>query len=454
MMDVNGNWSGSVALDAGDNTTTSSVVVTSQPLTIAQTVSWESGDTSRYSANTTTTNTMTKDAPDSDLPSQDQAKEFYAKYEPRDILGKGISSTVRRVIEKGTQREYAVKIVDISGERAENADAVAQTKAETRREVNILNMCSGHPNIIELHDFFQTETFLFLVFEICKKGELFDYLTSQVSLSEKRTRFFMHQLLEVVQYLHHRNIVHRDLKPENILLDDNLNVKVSDFGFATVLGDDEQLTELLGTPGYLAPETLKAATDETNTLGYGKEVDLWACGVIMYTLLCGSPPFWHRKQMLMLRAIMDGKYSFASPLWNDVSETSKDLISKLLVVEPRERLSARQALAHPFFERDVAPEKTFLAKRMFKAAVHAISFFFRMKLYHLHPPPVEEETVKNNPYQVRTFRRLIDGCAFGMYAHWVKRGENQNRAALFEHTLRDDWKQALDDDSEEETVMA
>ncbi|KAL8621557.1 hypothetical protein ACOMHN_026229 [Nucella lapillus] len=399
---------------------------------------------------------MTKDAPDSesDLPSQDQATEFYAKYEPRDILGKGISSTVRRVIEKETQREYAVKIVDISGERAENAAAVAMTKAETRREVNILKMISGHPNIIELHDFFQTETFLFLVFELCKKGELFDYLTSQVSLSEKRTRFFMHQLLEVVQYLHNRNIVHRDLKPENILLDDNLNVKVSDFGFATVLGSDEQLTELLGTPGYLAPETLRAATDESNSIGYGKEVDLWASGVIMYTLLCGSPPFWHRKQMLMLRAIMDGRYSFASPIWNDVSETSKDLISKLLVVDRSERLTAQQALCHPFFERDLVPEKKFMAKRMFRAAVYAVSFFFRMKLYHLHPPPVEVAAVRDNPYQVRVFRRLIDGCAFGMYAHWVKRGENQNRAALFEHTLRDDWNQLVDGREEETAETA
>ncbi|XP_076472940.1 phosphorylase b kinase gamma catalytic chain, skeletal muscle/heart isoform-like isoform X2 [Babylonia areolata] len=446
-MDVNGN-----PADIGGevNPTDFNSSASHFPPPSSQPLAGESTNTN-FSA---TPPSMTKDAPDSDLPSQDQAKEFYAKYEPRDILGKGISSTVRRVIEKGTGREYAVKIVDISGERVDDAVAVHQTKVETRREVNILHMCAGHPNIIELHDFFQTETYMFLVFELCRNGELFDYLTREVSLSEKRTRFFMHQLLEVVKTLHSRNIVHRDLKPENILLDDGLNVKVSDFGFATVLGPNEQLTELLGTPGYLAPETLKAATDESNTEGYGMEVDLWACGVIMYTLLCGSPPFWHRKQMLMLRAIMDGRYSFASPLWMDVSETAKDLISKLLVVDPASRLTAMQALLHPFFERDLVPEKKFDAKKVFRSAVLAICFFFRMKMFHQHPPPVEVDTVKNNPYQVRIFRRLIDGCAFGMYAHWVKRGENQNRAALFEHTLRDDWKQETADNSQPWSIQA
>ncbi|XP_070205837.1 phosphorylase b kinase gamma catalytic chain, skeletal muscle/heart isoform-like isoform X2 [Littorina saxatilis] len=385
----------------------------------------------------------------------------------KEELGRGLSSTVRRVVEKANGKEYAVKIIDISGERDTCKANIETLKSDTIREVSLLRMCAGHPNIIELHDFFETPTFLFLVFELCKQGELFDYLTQEVSLSEKRTRFFMHQLFDVVNYLHGKRIVHRDLKPENILMDDNMNIKVSDFGFATVLPETERLTELLGTPGYLAPEVLVQAMNEDNDGGYGLEVDIWACGVIMFTLLCGSPPFWHRKQMYMLRDIMAGNYSFSSPLWHDVSDTPKDLISKLLVTDPAKRLTAKQALMHPFFQRDIrwsvagisqvhlmmlrpslkslksytplVPEKVFQPRRVFKAAVLAVCFFFRLKLVHLHPPPVPVETVMDCPYKVKQFRRLIDACAFNMYAHWVKRGENQNRAALFEHHLRDDW---------------
>lgn len=436
-MDVNGNWDGS-SVEGDFQRQARTAGVDSKPLTAA-------GDASRtaYSA-------MTKDDPNSDLPTQDQAKEFYAKYEPRDILGKGVSSTVRRVVEKKTNKLFAVKIIDISGEKSsENNISIEQIKTDTMREVNLLRICAGHPNIIGLYDFFETPTFLFLVFELCKQ-ELFDYMIENVSLSEKRTRFFMHQLLEVVHYLHSRNIVHRDLKPENILLDDQMNIKVSDFGFATVIRDGEMLKELLGTPGYLAPETLKAAMDENDQSGYGLQIDMWASGVIMFTLLCGSPPFWNRKQMYMLRDIMEGKYVFRDDLWHDVSDSAKDLIQKLLVVNPVERLTAAQALQHHFFQRDSellsiddgksVPEKKFDARKAFRAASFAIRFFFRLKIYHVRPPPIDVKTVKQNPYSHRMFRKYIDQAAFNMYGHWVKRGENQNRAALFEHTLRDDWK--------------
>ncbi|CAG5122639.1 unnamed protein product, partial [Candidula unifasciata] len=159
---------------------------------------------------------------------------------------------------------------------------------------------------------------------------------------------FMRQLLESVDYFHNKNIVHRDLKPENILLDDFLNIKVSDFGFATIVKSDQELTELCGTPGYLAPEVLAQSMYE-NVPGYGREVDMWACGVIMYTLLCGAPPFWNRRQMMMLRSIMAADYTFNSPEWDDITEAPKNLIRRLLVINPTERLTATQALAHPFF---------------------------------------------------------------------------------------------------------
>lgn len=367
------------------------------------------------------------------LTSQGQTSRFTL----HEVIGRGISSVVRRCTEKNTGNEYAVKIIDISGEKEDNYEA-EQTKRDTIREINILRMCTGHQHIIELHDSFETPTFIFLVFELCKHGELFDYLTQVVTLSEKRTRVIMKQLLTAVEYLHSRNIVHRDLKPENILLDDNLNVKVSDFGFATVLSPDEQLTELCGTPGYLAPEVLSVSMYE-NVPGYRLEVDMWACGVIMYTLLCGAPPFWHRKQMQMLRMIMQGNYKFGSPEWDDISQTAKDLISGMLVVDPKGRMTAKEALSHPFFQRDIPPEKKFYAKRTFKAAVHCVNFFRRLKFFYNNPPPVSVRELTANPYGVKMIRKLIDGCAFKMYGHWVKRADNQNRAALFEHVQREEW---------------
>lgn len=150
----------------------------------------------------------------------------------------------------------------------------------TLREISILKLVAGHPYIIELYDVFESSTYIFLIFELCKNGELFDYLTSLVTLSEKKTKVIMKQLFEAVDSIHNKSVVHRDLKPENILLDDNYNIKITDFGFAKLINPNEKLFELCGTAGYLSPEVLTASMYE-NAEGYGKEVDLWACGVIM-----------------------------------------------------------------------------------------------------------------------------------------------------------------------------
>uniref|UniRef100_L7M8X1 phosphorylase kinase n=1 Tax=Rhipicephalus pulchellus TaxID=72859 RepID=L7M8X1_RHIPC len=388
-----------------------------------------------------------------DLPDKDVAKEFYAKYEPKEILGRGISSTVRRCINKETGEEFAAKIIDISSDT--DGSGPTSLYQATKREIEVLKRVAGHPYIIELHDVFESTTFIFLVLELCRHGELFDYLTSVVALSEKKTKSIMKQLFEAVEFIHSKGIVHRDLKPENILLDDDLNVKVTDFGFATQLAEGETLTELCGTPGYLAPELLKASMYESSE-GYDKQVDIWACGVIMYTLLVGFPPFWHRKQMVMLRNIMEGKYEFCSPEWDDITEAPKDLISKLLVVDPKKRLTAAQSLDHCFFKavkrasvfvtEDVAIQKrAFNARKTFQFGILCVRALVRIRRLRYTPEPLSLNIARTNPYRIKTLRKVIDGCAFRVYCHWVKKGEMQNRAALFENHPKIELRQMYEE---------
>ncbi|XP_072028964.1 LOW QUALITY PROTEIN: phosphorylase b kinase gamma catalytic chain, skeletal muscle/heart isoform-like [Amphiura filiformis] len=410
--------------------------------------------------------TIGSDEPDIDLVAQ-YGDVFSTKYLSQEMLGRGISSTVRKCTNRKTGIKFAVKIIDL--ETGLSTDDEAATREEYLNEVAIIKKLStppGHPNIIQLHDFIETPTYFFLVFELCTGGELFDHLTEVVTLSERKTRHIMKSILEAVEYIHSNNIAHRDLKPENILLDENLNVKISDFGMARVLQDGELLTELCGTPGYLSPEALKCNMEIDNVAGYSKEVDLWALGVIMFTLLVGCPPFWHRRQVIMLRHIMEGAYTFG-PEWDDISDSPKDLISKLLVVDPAVRLTATQALDHRFFETSEQEEeqKKSSPTRRFKtppepetpkepelvvesikvpgrfpAAVCAIQGIRRLQ--GLNQRPINIEASIKSPYQHKAIRKVIDSLAFGIHGHWVKKGEGQNRAALFENSQKVEMKQA------------
>ncbi|KAK3908675.1 Phosphorylase b kinase gamma catalytic chain, skeletal muscle/heart isoform [Frankliniella fusca] len=208
--------------------------------------------------------------------------------------------------------------------------------------------------------------------------------------------------------------------------------------------------------------------NEEDAEGYGLAIDMWACGVIMYTLLVGCPPFWHRKQMVMLRNIMEGKYSFTSPEWADISEPPKDLIRKLLVVDPKKRITLDEALEHPFFnimlwDQDIAPLKrslsvssrrlsrisemalamkasAFNAKKKFQFAILVVRAAIRIKRLRFTPEPLSVGVARVDPYRIKILRKVIDGCAFRVYGHWVKKGEGQNRAALFENTPKTELK--------------
>eukprot|EP00112_Aurelia_sp_Birch-Aquarium-sp1_P013891 Seg2976.3 transcript_id=Seg2976.3/GoldUCD/mRNA.D3Y31 product="Phosphorylase b kinase gamma catalytic chain skeletal muscle/heart isoform" protein_id=Seg2976.3/GoldUCD/D3Y31 len=364
---------------------------------------------------------------------KDQPQGFYQKYEPKETLGSGLSSVVRRCIHKETQKEYAVKIIDRYSDKGK-AMKGRDEEQQVRTEIQTLSKVAGHPNIIKLVDVYESAAFFFLVFELAPGGELFDYLTRVVTIAEKEARKIMCQIFSAISHMHKNDVIHRDLKPENILFDSQNRVVITDFGFAVILAENETVREFCGTYGYLAPETLKCCMYE-NMPGYGREVDLWACGVILYTLLVGFAPFWHRKQITMIKNITKGDYKFGSPEWDDISESPKDLIRKLLVVDPKQRITAEQALLHPWFEGLATPRPK--TTRRFKAVVVAIITMKELYYtYHMRHQPATKETVIKDPYGHKPVRRMIDSCAFKMYSHWVKRwpDQDQNRAALFQNT--------------------
>jgi len=265
-------------------------------------------------------------------------------YDIKDEIGKGAFSVVKMAINKKTGEKVAVKIID---KKAANSD---QDEKRLKTEVEILKRVN-HPNIVCLKDMFETKENLYLVMELVTGGELFDKIVEKGQYSEKDASVIVMKMLNSIEYLHGINIAHRDLKPENLLLKavNDTDVMLSDFGLSKIIGVQSMMETACGTPYYVAPEVLSAS-------GYDKEVDLWSVGVITYLLLCGFPPFYGESLPEVFEQIMKAEFDFPEPYWNDVSNEAKDLISKLLVVDPKKRLSSTQALQHPWIQKG-GPDK-------------------------------------------------------------------------------------------------
>uniref|UniRef100_A0A3B4ERN3 calcium/calmodulin-dependent protein kinase n=1 Tax=Pundamilia nyererei TaxID=303518 RepID=A0A3B4ERN3_9CICH len=212
------------------------------------------------------------------------------------------------------------------------------------REARICRLLK-HPNIVRLHDSIAEEGFHYLVFDLVTGGELFEDIVAREYYSEADASHCINQILESVSHIHQHDIVHRDLKPENLLLASKMKgaaVKLADFGLAIeVQGDQQAWFGFAGTPGYLSPEVLRKDP-------YGKPVDIWACGVILYILLVGYPPFWDEDQHKLYQQIKAGAYDFPSPEWDTVTPEAKNLINQMLTINPAKRITADQALKHPW----------------------------------------------------------------------------------------------------------
>lgn len=304
---------------------------------------------------------------------------FQDIYELKEELGKGAFSIVKRCVHKDSRMEYAAKIFNTK-------KLTARDLQKLEREARICRMLK-HPNIVRLHASLPEEGVHYLVFDLVTGGELFEDIVAREYYSESDASHCIQQILESVHHCHHNSIVHRDLKPENLLLaskEKGAVVKLADFGLAVEMDSDKYSWHgFAGTPGYLSPEVLRKEP-------YGKPVDMWACGVILYILLVGYPPFWDEDQHRLYAQIKAGAYDYPSPEWDTVTQEAKDLINRLLTIDSKKRISATEALKHAWisdrqhiantFHRQETIDglKKFNARRKLKGAILTTVFARRI----------------------------------------------------------------------------
>ncbi|XP_017754258.1 PREDICTED: calcium/calmodulin-dependent protein kinase type 1 isoform X1 [Eufriesea mexicana] len=274
----------------------------------------------------------------------DRSPSVEDKYILKELLGTGAFSEVRLAESKEKSGQmFAVKIID--------KKALKGKEDSLENEIRVLRRLT-HPNIVQLLETFEDKHKVYLVMELVTGGELFDRIVEKGSYTEKDASGLIRQVLEAVDYMHDQGVVHRDLKPENLLYyspDEDSKIMISDFGLSK-MEDSGIMATACGTPGYVAPEVLAQKP-------YGKAVDVWSIGVISYILLCGYPPFYDEIDANLFAQILKGEFEFDSPYWDDISDSAKDFIHKLMCVNVEERYTCKQALAHPWISGNAASNK-------------------------------------------------------------------------------------------------
>eukprot|EP00976_Prorocentrum_cordatum_P114661 1195879-Prorocentrum_minimum.AAC.4 len=271
------------------------------------------------------------------------ALDVRSKYKFGKTLGKGAFSTVKLVVEKSTGKEYACKMMELP--KAGEYNASGLTREDIFLEINIL--CGlNHVNVIKFIEFFEEENRVYIICDLLRGGELLEALIRKGSYTEEDARLIFVQLLTGIQYLHQHGVVHRDLKMENLLLtrkDDLNEIKIADFGLAKKPIVQKGMQTICGSPQYVAPEILAHTVG-----GYGSEVDLWSAGVVLYSLLLGFPPFFDKCEPRLFKKIQKGAFPQNGEGWNSISKEARDIIKRLLIVDPKKRMKAEEALRHPW----------------------------------------------------------------------------------------------------------
>ncbi|XP_047227357.1 peripheral plasma membrane protein CASK isoform X13 [Girardinichthys multiradiatus] len=318
---------------------------------------------------------------------------FEDVYELCEVIGKGPFSVVRRCINRDTGQQFAVKIVDV----AQFTSSPGLSTEDLKREASICHMLK-HPHIVELLETYSSDGMLYMVFEFMDGADLCFEIVKRADAgfvySEAVASHYMRQILEALRYCHDNNIIHRDVKPHCVLLASKENsapVKLGGFGVAIQLGESGLVAGgRVGTPHFMAPEVVKREP-------YGKPVDVWGCGVILFILLSGCLPFYGTKERLF-EAICKGKYKMNPRQWNNISESAKDLVRRMLMLDPAERITVYEALNHPWLkERDryaykihlpetVEQLRKFNARRKLKGAVLAAVSSHKFNSFYGDPP--------------------------------------------------------------------
>ncbi|KAL8255738.1 hypothetical protein R6Q59_030805 [Mikania micrantha] len=262
-------------------------------------------------------------------------------------LGHGQFGTTFLCTEKTTGRQFACKSIDKRNLLTE------EDVEDVRREIEIMHHVSEHPNVVSIQGAYEDSAAVHLVMELCAGGELFDRITQKGHYSERKAAGLIRTIVGVIEACHSLGVMHRDLKPENFLFvdeDEDSSLKTIDFGISVFFKPGETFNDVVGSPYYVAPEVLLKK--------YGLEADIWSAGVILYILLCGMPPFCGESESEIFEEVLRGKLDFTSDPWPSISESAKDLVRKMLIREPRKRITAHEVLCHPWISEDgVAPDK-------------------------------------------------------------------------------------------------
>ncbi|QCD92644.1 SNF1-related protein kinase catalytic subunit alpha KIN10-like [Vigna unguiculata] len=258
--------------------------------------------------------------------------KFLPNYKLGKTLGIGSFGKVKIAEHILTGHKVAIKI--LNRHKIRNMEM----EEKVRREIKILRLFMHH-HIIRLYEVIETPTDIYVVMEYVKSGELFDYIVEKGRLQEDEARHFFQQIISGVEYCHRNMVVHRDLKPENLLLE-KFNIKIADFGLSNIMRDGHFLKTSCGSPNYAAPEVI------SGKLYAGPEVDVWSCGVILYALLCGTLPFDDENIPNLFKKIKGGIYTLPSHL----SPGARDLIPRMLVVDPMKRMTILEIRQHPWFQ--------------------------------------------------------------------------------------------------------
>lgn len=262
-------------------------------------------------------------------------------------LGQGQFGTTFLCVEKQTNKEFACKSI------AKRKLTTQEDVEDVRREIQIMHHLAGHPNVIQIVGAHEDAVAVHVVMELCAGGELFDRIIQRGHYTERKAAKLAKVIVGVVEACHSLGVMHRDLKPENFLFvnqEEEAPLKTIDFGLSVFFRPGETFTDVVGSPYYVAPEVLRKH--------YGQECDVWSAGVIIYILLSGVPPFWDETEQGIFEQVLKGELDFISEPWPSISESAKDLVRRMLVRDPKKRITAHEVLRHPWVQVDgVAPDK-------------------------------------------------------------------------------------------------